>query len=123
MATIPPVWVNDVSGTGQMKLVTWSLITTGDVGAPVRLDRQTLQTWQIYGTTITSVALNGSNDSNNPTNWAPLRDWTGGSLGALAAAGFYSPRDMPLWIQPVLTTGGTVTFAALLHRQDVSGPG
>jgi hypothetical protein len=123
MAIINPTIVRDVSPSGTQLLVTWALVNAGDVGAPLKLDKYTLQTWSIYGTTITAVALNGSNDPVIPSNWNALRDWTGGSLGAIAAAGLYSPRDMPLWIQPVLTTGAAVTFAVLLHRQDVSAVG
>ena len=119
MANIAPVVNHDVSQSGGVILVTWSLLTTGDVGLPFRLGKYSLSTWQVYGTTITALALNGSNDATAPTNFAALRDWTGGSLGALSAAGLYSPRDMPLWIAPTLTTGSTVTVAVTLHRQDI----
>lgn len=123
MATIPPVISNDVSEYGNLKLITWTLVTTGDVGAPVRLGKHATQTWQVFGTTITALALNGSNDANAPANFAPLRDANSSSLGALAAAGFYSPIDFPLWVQPVLTTGAAVTIALLVHRTDFGGPG
>ena len=123
MANIAPVVNRDISESGNVILVTWSLLTTGDVGLPFRLGKYSLSTFQVYGTTVTAVALQGSNDVTAPTNFAALRDWTGGSLGALSAAGLYSPRDMPLWVAPTLTTGSTVTVAAAFHRQDINVAG
>lgn len=116
MSTINPT-VKYVGPDNSILLVTWALVATGDVGAPVRPDWFKDLSFEVYGTTITALALNGSNDIDAPTNYQPLRDWTGGSLGALAAAGFYSPRDMPIWVSPVLTTGAAVTVAMAAHRR------
>lgn len=122
MATIDPVVVRDVSASGSQLLVTWTLPTNGDVGRPFRLDKYTFSSIQCTGT-VTSLALQGSNEKDAPSNWTALRDSNQAALSAIAAAGFVSPIDKPLWIRPSLTTGTTVVVAALLHRQDLGAIG
>lgn len=123
MATIAPTINRDVGASGSVLTVTWVLPTTADVGQPFRLDRFASSSIQVFGTAVTAVAINGSNDPSAPTNWNALRDWNGNSLGALNAAGFFAPRDMPIWIAPTLTTGTAVTVAMALHRTDIGGAG
>ena len=118
MATVNPTINNDVSAHGNVRLVTWVLPTNGDAGAPIRLDRWSISSFSVFGSVVTSVALQGSNDADTPTNWNALRDWGGASLAAVSAAGIYTPRDLPLWIRPVNTTGTNVTVQLAIHRQD-----
>ena len=120
MATINPTVNNDISALGGARLVTWVLPTTGDVGAPIRLDRYSISSFSVFGTTVASLNLQGSNDADAPTNWNPVKDWTGTALGTVNAAGFYTPRDLPLWVRPVLTTGTAVTIQMALHRGDMN---
>lgn len=120
MATIQPTISNDASSSGNVRVVTWVLPTNGDVGAPIRLDRWSISSFSVFGTTVTSLNLRGSNDADTPTNWNSLRDWGGASLAAVNAAGIYTPRDLPVWISPSLTTGTAVTIQLALHRQDMS---
>jgi hypothetical protein len=120
MATINPTINNDVSSLGGSKVVAWVLPTTGDTGAPIRLDRFSISSFSVFGTTVTSLALQGSNDADAPTNWNPMKDGAGTSLGALNAAGFYTPRDLPIWVRPVLTSGAAVTVQMALHRGDMA---
>lgn len=119
MAIIQPT-VIDTGMSGGVKVVKWVLPASGDVGAPFKLDRFNITSFQIFGTTVTAVALNGSMEPDTPVNLTPLSDWQGNSLGALAAAGIKTPRDLPIWIQPSLTTGANVTILAACHRADMS---
>ena len=123
MATINPTQSNDVSALGSAKQVQWVLPTTGDVGAPVRLDRYSISSFSVFGSAVTALALEASNDVDAPANWNALRDWGGASLAAVNAAGIYTPRDLPLWIRPRLTTGTNVTVQVALHRQDQATAG
>ena len=108
-----------------IKIVRWILLASGDIGAPLGLGRYATTSFQIIGNAPTSLALNGSNDAPDGavTNYAPISDWTGASLGALSALGFKTPRDMPLWISPVLTTAGAgpTTIQVACHRTDMAG--
>lgn len=121
MATIQPV-VTDVSATGGVRTVKWSPVATGDVCAPIRLDRWNVTSFQAFGT-VTSLAYNGSNDADAPTNFNTLSDWQGVALTGIAAAGYKTPRDMPIWVQPVLTTGAGVTIQMAMHRADIGQTG
>lgn len=123
MATINPTINNDVSSHGAVKQIQWVLPTTGDVGAPIRVSQFSALSFSVFGTTITALALQGSNDVDAPSNWNALRDWGGTSLAALAAAGYAAPRDLPLWVRPVLTTGTAVTVQLVAHRADISAAG
>ena len=125
MAIINPSVSRDVSSPGNIVLVTWVLPAAGDVGAPFKLDRWGTSSFNVFGTTITALALQGCNDADTPSgaSWNALRDWGGGSLAAVAAAGLYSPRDFPIWIRPVLTTGAAVTVQLALRRQDAGQVG
>ena len=122
MATVQPT-VQFTDPNMATKLVTWVLTNTGDIGAPFKLDRWAVTSFQLCVNAPTALAINGSNDSPDaaPTNFAALSDWAGASLGALAALGFKTPRDMPLWITPTLTTqgAGPTTVKCLCHRTDM----
>lgn len=118
MATIQPK-VIDNGAAGAVKVVKWVLPTSGDVAAPYRIDKWAVTSFQIFGTTVTSVALNGSMEPDTPSNMMPLSDWQGNSLGALSAAGIKTPRDLPIWIGATLTTGSNVTILAACHRTDM----
>lgn len=117
MAIINPT-ITEVDTNGGVKVVRWALLASGDTGAPVRLGRFNMTTFQVVGTP-TALALNGSNDADAPVNFSALSDWAGASLGALATAGFKTPRDMPVWVQPVLTTGANITVQMTMHRADM----
>jgi hypothetical protein len=125
MASINPTISRDVSASGSVIVVTWVLPTTGDVGVPFRLDRFSLSSFNVFGTAVTSLGLQGCNDPDTPsgTSWNALRDWGGASLAAVAAAGIYTPRDLPIWIRPALTTGTAVTIQMALHRADIGVTG
>lgn len=122
MATYQPsiVFADPTMG---VKVVKWVLPTTGDIGAPFILGRYAVTCFQVVGNAPTALAINGSNDSPDvvPTNFSPLSDWQGVSLGSLNALGFKTPRDMPLWITPTLTTvgGGPTTVQVTCHRTDI----
>lgn len=122
MAIINPTVSRDVSALGNIVLVTWVLPTTGDVGAPFKLDRWGTSSFNVFGTAVTSLGLQGSNDADTPSgsSWNALRDWGGGSLAALNTPGLFSPRDFPIWVRPILTTGTAVTVQMALRRQDAS---
>lgn len=117
MATIAPTKTN-VTPDGSSILVTWAASAGGDTFTPFKMGAYSIATVQIYGSAVTSVGLVGSNDADAPTNFNTLRDMDGTAITAVAAAGFKSPIDLPLWIKPSNTTGTSVTFAALLHRAD-----
>lgn len=123
MATINPTVNNDISALGGARLVTWVLPTSADVGSPIRLDRYSISSFSVFGTTVSSLSLQGSNDADAPINWNPVKDWTGAALGTVNAAGFYTPRDLPLWVRPVLNTGANVTIQMALHRGDMATNG
>ena len=122
MATIQAS-VKFVDPSQGVKVVSWTLTNTGDVGAPFQLGRYAVTSFQIVGNAPTALALNGSNDSpdGTVTNLAPLSDWQGNSLGALNALGFKTPRDLPLWIGATLTTAGAgaTTVQVSCHRTDM----
>lgn len=120
MATINPTVNRDVSANGSIILVTWVLPTSADVGAPFKLNSWGTSSISVFGSTITSLALQGSNDADVPSNWNALRDWGGSALNAVNAAGLFAPRDFPIWVRPSLTTGSNVTVQLALRRQDVS---
>ena len=121
MATVNPTVNRDVSAAGGAILVTWTGVNGGDTVVPFKLDKYTVSSCQISGTTITSVALLGSNDVGPAlTNLAPVKDWTGTPISGIAAAAFFTPRDIPLWLQPQVTTGVSVNFAVMLHRADLA---
>ena len=117
MAIINPT-ITEVDTNGGVRVVRWALLASGDVGSPIRLGRFNVTSFQIVGTP-TALAINGSNDADAPANWSSLSDWAGASLGALSAPGFKTPRDMPVWVQPVLTTGTTITVQMTMHRADM----
>ena len=108
-----------------VRVVKWVLLATGDVGAPFLLGRYAVTCFQVVGNAPSSLAINGSNDSPDTavTNVSPLSDWQGVSLGALNALGFKTPRDLPLWITPTLTTAGagSTTVQVTCHRTDMAG--
>ena len=124
MATIQPT-VIFAGPSLSVRVVKWVLVASGDVGVPFLLGRYAVTCFQVVGNAPSSLAINGSNDSpdGSITNLSPLSDWQGVSLGALNALGFKTPRDLPLWIGPTLTTAGAgpTTVQVTCHRTDIAG--
>ena len=78
MAIIQPI-IKSIGPAGAVKQVSWTLLATGEVGAPFLLQRWATTSFQIVGNAPTALAINGSNDSPDAgvTNMSPLSDWQG----------------------------------------------
>lgn len=125
MATIEPVITDSVSEHGGVKDILWSgLANAGDVGDWVRFAEYAGKTFHVYGTFSgsASVSIQGSNELI-PTsgNAVVLSDWQGNPMSGITAAALKTPRDMPVWIRPILTAGAaaSVTVQAAVHRVDM----
>lgn len=93
--------------------VTWVLPTTGDTGQPLEAAGFPDKTVQAFGTAVTSITMEGSNDPRVLTDavnavWFPLVDPQGNAITKTAAFGEVL-LESPRFIRPNLTTGTAVT--------------
>lgn len=113
MATIQPT-INDISGEGSVRKITWALLTTTNAdGAPMDwiqwADRciQFTGTFGVGGT----IKLQGSNDG---TNWSDLTDPQGNAISK-AAASIEAVSEITQWVRPFVSAGdGTTSLTATL---------
>lgn len=123
MATISPVWAHVPqpeylqetvlgAGTGiqiesrvQFVTVTWSDIDGGDTATAAPAGWLVDKSVQISGTTVTSVALQGSNDN---LEYYTLNDPQGNALSGISAEKIEQILENTLYIKPVVTTGTDV---------------
>lgn len=122
MATRTPTTSNQASRNGAVKWAQWTGLLNGDTGAPVSAAEWSGKTFHAFGTFGAggTVIIEGSNDIDAPTNWAPVSNWQGTNLSATGAA-LLTARDMPMWVRPRVSAGdGTtsLTVTMVAHKQD-----
>lgn len=120
MATITPTFDRDtVPG---VVIVTWTGMTTGDVGAGVPIaysaDLTAQQSGTIGGSTTT---WEGSNDN---TNWHAMTRRSVGTNMAFTAASVHAANECPAWVRPSVTGGTSVTIKATMaiHARYAKAP-
>jgi hypothetical protein len=123
MATVSPVWVvaplpkylqETVLGSGTginvespwlCVTVTWSNVDGGDTAIAAPTGYLVDKSVQISGTTVTSVAIQGSNDN---LEYYDLSDPQGNALTGIGAEKIEQILENTLYIKPVVTTGTDV---------------
>jgi hypothetical protein len=98
--------------------VTWVLPTSGDTGQPLEACFFSDKTVQAFGTAVTSITMQGSNDPrviSDPNNavWFTLADSQGNDITKTAAFGEVILEN-PRYVRPNLTTGTAVTVILCL---------
>ena len=117
MAVIPAI-VTDFNRFGTMR-IEWPNMATGDTGQPVDWAGHADRSVQVKGTFGgASVAIEGSNDADPPTNWNVLTDPQGTALN-MAAASIEMITEDTCWVRPNITggAGATITVQMLLRRK------
>lgn len=122
-----PVVTDASSRNGAVKSVTWSNLPQASAGDWLEWPDFSLRSFHVYGTFGgASVSIYGSNDwPTPPANSAIIQTWQGTAC-TLTTAGFLTPRDAPLWVQPVVAGGNgttSITVTAAIHRQDMGATG
>lgn len=87
--------------------ITWAGLGSGDTGAWVNVAGLRSLTVTIEGTTVTTIALQGSNQAEN-ANPRTLEDEDG---TAITAAGIFKVKETPLSVRPSVTTGTAITVS------------
>lgn len=116
MATVNNTFDNNTIGVYR---VTWSAMTTSDVGSPVEMDKFNDKSVQLTGDfgSGATVAIQGSNEET-PTNWVTLRDAFENSLAALAVGTRpYQIVENMRWIRPVVTGGTSPSINVLISAK------
>lgn len=108
MSTLPAV-ITD--GEAQTVIATWSGMTGGDDGAPVRYAGAADRTAQVVGTfNGATVTLQGSLDGSN---WASLTDAQGNAI-AMTSAGLEAVTELVRYVRPVVTGGSGASITVML---------
>jgi len=117
MAVIPYTGVDDLVKQ-KCAYVTWVLPTDADTGQPLEACFFNDKTVQVFGTAVTSITMQGSNDPRVITDaanavWFTLVDPQGTTIVKTSAFG-ETILENPRYIRPVLTTGTDVTVILCL---------
>ena len=126
MAVVPVQYLNQSNGEilNDAVLPSW-VLSSGDVGAPVKLGAYPDRTVHFYGTfNGAAIALRGSNmidpDPSNFAHWFPLTDpKLTTALDDIRSASGYVIYENPLFISPAVTggDGSTALNVAILGRK------
>lgn len=89
-------------GAGKAMKVSWSTVTTGDVGQAFEIPMSSEKSIQCEGTFAgATCTMQGSNDGSN---WQTLTDLAGNAL-TFAAAGLKGVRETVRYIRPSVAAG------------------
>jgi hypothetical protein len=117
MATLPASVLE--FNQSQTRRAAWTGMATGDDGAPIDWSAFADRSVQVFGTFGgAAVALQGSNDLTNPTNWNALTDLQGNAIN-FTTAGLEQISESTCWVRPVVTGGAAsgITVQMLLRRR------
>ena len=85
---------------GHAEHIEWLLLGPSDTGEPVKVARKSDKTVHVTGTfNSNTVTMQGSNDRVSPTNWFPLTDYQGDTVGFTSVGGNVIAEN-PVWIRP-----------------------
>ena len=107
MGRIVPTILDLGDGAKRLK---WAGVAGGDICEPVSLVSRRDKTVGVYGT-VTTFALQGTNDDDPTANLATLYDVDGTTLlnaTAFASDALHVLKENPQFIVPLLTTGAGV---------------
>ena len=117
MATVTPT-IEDISGDGSVKMITWALTTANNDGAPAEWAQWADRTVTFTGTWGgATAALEGSNDG---TTWVAIADGQGVAITATANK-VETAVELTRYVRPRLTTvgsGAAVSATLVMRRQN-----
>jgi hypothetical protein len=116
MATIP---VTVTEGEARTFIATWTNLSTGDVGEPIRYAGAADRTVQVFGDFGgATVTLEGTLEQV-PTTWLPLNDAQGNPI-EITEARLEAITELVRQVRPVVAGGtGTAVTVMMLMRQTI----